>query len=216
MIIKWLGHSSFQLINKHGGKLVTDPYDEKTGYELPYPEADVVTCSHDHGDHNYMKGVKGHFELVNTTGSFSLHGFDIKGYESFHDAHGGKDRGNNIIYMITTDGLRICHLGDLGHIPSEQLAADIGKVDILMVPTGGYYTIDEKGARDTCDLLDPQVVIPMHYKTPDCVYDISPVERFVEQIKKIEYSISYHYSNELEITPALLPKRNKVTIMDYK
>lgn len=215
MLIKWLGHSSFQLQNELGKKLVTDPYDEKVGYELKHPQADVVTLSHGHHDHNAVHTVQGSFQVVDAPGSYSLHGFDIRGLPSYHDAHQGGLRGENTIFLISVDGLKICHLGDLGHVPDERLAAQIGDVDVLMVPTGGVFTIDEKGAKDTCDLIDAKLVIPMHYKTRDCEYDLSPVQRFIDLMKQNEYSISDHNSNELELPREWLPKRRKVMVMEY-
>lgn len=216
MNIKWLGHASFQLENADGGKLVTDPYDASVGYELTYPEADVVTSSHDHHDHNAFDTVKGEFEIIKEPGKFSAHGYEIEGIPSFHDNTGGSQRGGNIIFNIVTDGIRICHLGDLGHVPDEDMVARIGRVDVLMVPTGGTYTLDQKGARDTCNVLMPRLVIPMHFKTRVCKLDLTVVERFMELMKADEYSISNHYSDELEMITDWLPKRPKVVVMDYK
>lgn len=216
MIIKWLGHSSFLMLNNQGMRLLTDPYDASVGYELTYPEAEVVTVSHHHHDHDALDTVRGSFQVVDEPGEYSLHGFEIRGLPSYHDEHEGALRGLNTVFVISADGLRICHLGDLGHVPGERLLADIGEVDVLMVPTGGTYTLDEKGAKDTCELIDAKLVIPMHYKTRDCALDLSPVVRFVELMKKNEYSISDHCSNELELPPEWLPKRPKVMVMEYK
>jgi len=167
MEIKYLGHSSF-LIKTKEAKLVTDPFDPKM-VEIKFPkiEADIVTVSHDHKDHNQEKLVNppiaGEKLLINLPGEFEKKGVRITGYLSFHDDKKGAERGENILYKIEADGVSVLHCGDLGFVPDDSFVDMIGGVDILMVPVGGVYTIDADQATRVIKKFEPSIVIPMHY-----------------------------------------------------
>ena len=178
MKIKSLGHSSFQIKSK--SDLVIDPYDPKIG-KLPQGlTADVVTVSHQHFDHNYTDGVSGNPQIINEPGEFSIKGFEIKGIKSFHDNDDGKSRGENIIFTIDTEDIKLCHMGDLGHVLTPEQIQEIGKVDILMIPVGGFYTIDADQAVQVVNQINPRVVLPMHYKPENSTLQlpIVGVEKF--------------------------------------
>ena len=179
MKIKWLGHSCFLLTADNGTKVLTDPYDPYIGYKLPPVEADIVTTSHMHNDHNNIRGVKGNFRHISETGTFDLNGVRITGIPTFHDNEGGSRRGGNIVYIFEMDSLRICHCGDLGHVPTKELADRIGRVDVLLVPTGGIFTIDAAGAAETVRILKPSAAIPMHYKTSLLTFKLDGVDKFL-------------------------------------
>jgi L-ascorbate metabolism protein UlaG (beta-lactamase superfamily) len=198
MKIKYLGHSSFQI--KSQSVLVLDPYDPKIG-ELPQGlSADVVTVSHDHFDHNYVDGVSGNPQVINDPGEFSVKGFEIKGIKSFHDNEGGKKRGENTIFRISAEGLTLCHMGDLGLLLTAEQLEEIGRVDILMIPVGGYYTIDASEAVQVVNQIKPRVVIPMHFKPEGSTLQlpIEGVEKFnellgwetIENIDELEINTS--------------------------
>lgn len=182
MNIKWLGHACFLLTSEAGEKVITDPYDTSVGYRMPPVAADVVTVSHNHFDHNYIKAVSGSYKLVDSPGEYEVKGLKIKGVPSWHDDAGGAKRGPNVIFNITIDGIRVCHCGDLGHVLSGEQADKIGEVDVLMVPVGGTYTVDAKGAAGVVRQLNPSVVIPMHYKTPVIDFPIDGVEKFISEM----------------------------------
>jgi len=170
MEIKYLGHSSF-LIKTKIAKVVTDPYDsELVGLKFPKTEADIVTVSHSHKDHNQVKNVSGINEtdplIIDMAGEFEKKGVRIFGFQSYHDKTKGLDRGENILYKFESEGLSVLHCGDLGVIPEESFLELIGEVDILMVPTGGFYTIDSDEAFQLVKKIEPAVVIPMHYNNP--------------------------------------------------
>ncbi len=165
MKIKWFGQSCFMITSKNGTKILTDPYKKMLGYKLPEIEANIVSTSHDHGDHNNIQAVKGKFMHINKLGSFSKDGIEIKGVQTFHDKVSGAKRGKNTIYNFKVDGLNICHCGDLGHILDSNLVNEIGTVDILLLPVGGRATIDAIDAVNVMKQLKPRVVIPMHYRT---------------------------------------------------
>lgn len=165
MKIKWFGQSCFMITSKNGTKILTDPYKKMLGYKLPEIEANIVSTSHDHGDHNNIQAVKGKFMHINKLGSFSKEGIEIKGVQTFHDKVSGAKRGKNTIYNFKVDGINICHCGDLGHILDSNLVKEIGTVDILLLPVGGRATIDAIDAVNVMKQLKPRVVIPMHYRT---------------------------------------------------
>ncbi len=167
MEIKYLGHSSF-LIKTKATKVVSDPYDsEMIGLKFPKTEADIVTVSHQHSDHNQVEnvsGVNGVSPLVvDMPGEFEKMGVRIFGFQSYHDKTKGTERGENILYKIEAEGISLLHCGDLGIIPEESFLDSIGDVDILMVPVGGFYTIDSDEAVQLVKKIEPAIVIPMHY-----------------------------------------------------
>ena len=166
MEISYLGHSSFKIRTK-SASVVTDPFDPgMIGLKFPPIEGDIVTISHDHGDHNNTGKVTGTKKVITGPGEYEVSGVSILGYGSFHDDKKGEERGKNTIYVIEAEGLRLAHLGDLGHELSDDLVNEMGTIDILMVPTGGVYTIGSKEASEVVSKIDPYFVIPMHYKVP--------------------------------------------------
>ncbi len=145
MRIEWLGHACFFIETKNKVKIIIDPYDPSLGYAPITEEADIVLVSHDHFDHNYVEGVKGNPFVVLTPELRTVKGVTISAVELFHDKSGGRDRGKTLAFIIDSDGLRLVHLGDLGHVPTRVQLDKFGKVDVLFVPVGGFYTIDGAG-----------------------------------------------------------------------
>jgi L-ascorbate metabolism protein UlaG (beta-lactamase superfamily) len=184
MKIRWLGHSAFVLTSDTGTKVLTDPYksgsfDGAVGYKPITETPQVVTSSHAHDDHYCVEGLAEGFDCVTTPGKHEAAGLSITGVKTYHDTSGGKERGRNIIYVIEMDGMRVCHLGDLGHPLSDEDLRSIGKVDVLLIPVGGFYTIGPKEAVDVMKSLSPAVTIPMHFKTESLGFPIKPVEDFL-------------------------------------
>ena len=187
MKIEYLGHACFAFTNAQGVKIVTDPYTG-VGYELPKDlRADILTVSHSHFDHNYTAGVKGVQAIFDTPKTENALGVTITGIASYHDEEQGALRGNNIVFIIQTDGLRICHLGDLGERYSLSLAQKIGEVDILLVPVGGRYTIDGAQAKEFVEKLAPKLAIPMHYRPHDGTIDITDASHFLNGYSEVVY-----------------------------
>ena len=185
MIISYLGHSCFKIQDKlgpDGVTVVTDPFNKNLGLKVPNFEADVVTVTHSHSDHNNAEALRGEPFIINTPGEYEVKGVMIQGIETFHDDKNGAERGANIIYRIEMDGIAIAHLGDLGHILSDEQLAELGVIDILMIPVGGKYTIDAKTAVEIVTQIEPRIVIPMHYKLPDSKIDIDGVEKFIKEL----------------------------------
>ena len=185
MIITWQGHSCFKIQDKTGADgvtIVTDPFENKIGLRAPNFEADIVTVSHDHYDHNNVKALRGEPFIINTAGEYDVKGIGIKGVESFHDNEQGKERGVNVIYRFEIDGISVSHLGDLGHILDNKQLEVLSGIDILLIPVGGKYTIDAKKAVEVVSQIEPRMVIPMHYKTPNLKIDIDGVDKFIKEI----------------------------------
>ena len=166
MLITYHGHSEFLLESANGFSILTDPYDASVGYTMKEYRADAVTVSHAHGDHNAVEKAKGGAAIVDGPGCFPLSPeVTVTAIPGFHDAKEGRERGSNLIMKIEMDGLTLAHLGDAGtELTKEQLDA-LGGVDILMLPVGGFFTIDAETARRVVEQVKPRVVIPMHYKT---------------------------------------------------
>ena len=214
MKVKWYGHSAFLLTSDKGFKIITDPYEPGGfGGAISYgripDEADVVLVSHDHADHNYVQGLPGSPKIVKGVGSHSIKGLEIRGIAAYHDEQKGSQRGTNTIFCFTLDGLRICHLGDLGHVPTDQEAKQIGPVDVLFMPVGGFYTIDPAQATQTIQRINSRVIIPMHFKTPRCGFPLAIVEEFT----KGKSAVKNLGASELEIKKEKLPPTPEIIVL---
>lgn len=181
MIIEYLGHSCFKLTESTGTSIVCDPYSgDMVGYDMPEVEADVVTVSHHHGDHDCTSGVGGKPVVIDKESNCDFDGVEINSIKSFHDASRGKKRGENVIFKFRMDGIDVCHLGDLGEKCSSDLIETLLPVNVLLIPVGGNYTIDAEMAKEYVDRIMPDIVIPMHYRTKDCKIDIDKVDGFLD------------------------------------
>ncbi len=209
MKVKWLGHASFLITSDSGTKIVTDPY--VTGGGINYGEikesADIVTVSHKHGDHSNVAAVKGNPEVVSQAAEVG--GIEFKAISTYHDDTDGQQRGKNTIFCFVVDGVRVCHLGDLGHRLSDKQVADVGAADVLLVPVGGYYTIDAGVATEVCNRLKPRVIIPMHYKNERCAFPIAAADEFLqgkEQVSRLDTS-------ETEFKRGELPESTQIIVL---
>lgn len=193
MQISWKGQACFHVVVSRGKdsqvKLVVDPYGEATGLSLPGMEADILLITHEHEDHNNKKAVKGNPFVISNPGEYEVKGVFIQGIPSFHDDVLGKERGQNTMYALEGEGIRVCHLGDFGQkeLTPEQLES-IGDVDILLIPVGGVYTINGKEAQKVISQLEPKIVVPMHYALPKLKYKLHAVDEFLHTMgaKKVE------------------------------
>ncbi len=208
MTVKFLGHACFLITSSDGVRIMTDPYEPggfggQIGYGTITDEADVVLVSHDHADHNYVQGVPGSPTVVR--GPQQAVGITFEATNSFHDDTGGSQRGSNVVFALEVDGIRVCHLGDLGHALTEEQVSSIGSVDVLLVPVGGTFTIDAKGADQVIGQLQPAVIIPMHYKTARVGLPIAAVDGFLagkDNVERLDSS-----SVELSVEDLTPPQR---------
>ncbi len=185
MIITYFGHSCFRIQDKigpEGVSLATDPFNKSLGIKLPNFEADIITVSHNHNDHNNVSALRGNPFVIDSAGEYEVKGIMIFGLDSKHDDKGGAERGDNVIYRIKVDEITVAHLGDLGHILNDDQLDKLDGVDILFVPVGGKYTLDAKKAVEVISQIEPRLVIPMHYKTRGVKLDVEPVDKFVKEL----------------------------------
>ena len=165
--------------------------------------------SHDHFDHNAISSVAGNPEVVKSIGEKYVKGIGFKGIASYHDEAGGKQRGANTIFCFSVDGVKVCHLGDLGHPLSAEQFKEIGDVDLLLIPVGGYFTIDAKIATQICDEMKPRAIVPMHYKTPKLDFPVTGVDDFLtgkSNIKRLDQS-------EIELKAEALPIESEILVL---
>lgn len=185
MKVKWLGHASFIFTTENGITVLTDPYvpgayDGAVRYGRIKEVVDIVTVSHEHADHNGVRDLPGSPQVVKGSGEWEFKGIKIQGISTFHDQNEGRERGTNTIFLYEMDDLQLAHLGDLGHIPDENVINALGQVEILFVPVGGVFTIDARQAAEVVKLLNPRIVIPMHFKTPKLGFNIAGVGEFLK------------------------------------
>jgi L-ascorbate metabolism protein UlaG (beta-lactamase superfamily) len=182
MVITWYGQSCFKI---QSGETVifADPFEKEIGLTPPRSQANIVTVSHRHPDHNNAGALSGEPLVIDGPGEYEIKGINIKGIFSYHDSVEGKKYGTNTIYLIEAEGIKICHLGDLGQkkLTDEQLE-EIDEVDILMIPVGGKFTIDGEEAAEIINQVEPRIVIPMHYKIFGLKVDLTGVEPFLKEI----------------------------------
>lgn len=181
MDITWLGHSCFRIKGSHA-IIITDPFPPELGYTLGKQTADIVTLSHQHPSHSYVKGIGGEPRIIRGPGEYEISGILIIGIATFHDTQRGQARGKNTVYVMEIDGVSVCHLGDLGHVLSSEQVEEIGNVDVLLLPVGGGSTINAAVSAEVIRQLEPKAVIPMHYKTPAVKRELDSVNVFLKEM----------------------------------
>jgi L-ascorbate metabolism protein UlaG (beta-lactamase superfamily) len=216
MKIKWYGHAAFLITSDMGTKFIIDPYEPGAfGGQLSYgkikDQADFVLITHDHADHNYIKDLPETLQVVRGSGSKTTKGVSIKGISTYHDPSKGRERGPNTVFTFKVDNIQVCHLGDLGHILSDKELTEIGMVDVLLIPVGGYFTIDPKEATHVAEQIKPKVVIPMHFKTEKCGFPIAPVEDFL----KGKTNTKRPRANEAIFDKTTLPQQMEIVVLEH-
>lgn len=214
MKIKWLGHSAFLITSDNGTKILTDPYESGAfGGSLRYgritEKVDVVTLSHEHADHGSVKDLPGQPVIIRSAGSFVAEGIAFEGVQTYHDSKQGAERGSNVAFAFVVDSVKVCHLGDLGHVLTGDQAAALGAVDVLLTPVGGFYTIDAHVAWQVAEQTAARIVIPMHFKTPKVDFPIVEVDRFLAD----KPNVKRHAGSEIEIRPEDLPDAREIIVL---
>ena len=213
MKLRWFGQSCFLLTSNAGTRVLMDPFFRLMGYKVPEVEADVVTTSHDHFDHNYLGAVKGNFYHIDRPGTYIHKDIGISGILTYHDKTQGAKRGPNIIYAFSVDGIRLCHCGDLGHLLSPEQISEIGKVDVLLLPVGGSFAISVEEATEVRKQIKPAITIPMHFRTRALgLFGLffAPVGKFLtaagEQAREVK---------ELSLDTGTLAENAGIVVMSY-
>jgi L-ascorbate metabolism protein UlaG (beta-lactamase superfamily) len=214
MKIKYLGHSAFELTLKDGKKVVFDPYQAGAFGTLKYGpikgDFNIAVVSHDHDDHACKGVLSRSKKIVDKAGKYNIEGVSIESWGAFHDESRGSKRGKNLVSVLEADGLRIAHLGDLGHHITAKDFPALKGVDVLMIPVGGYFTIDAKTAAAVVGALEPKLVIPMHFKAAKVDFPITPVENFTRLMDNVEKA----GASEIEVKREDLPSKTKVIVLD--
>jgi L-ascorbate metabolism protein UlaG (beta-lactamase superfamily) len=178
--VTWLGHGCFRLRGRSAA-VVTDPYPPAIGLKLSRLDADLVTVSHEHENHNYTQVVRDAYE-IRGPGEYEVAGVSVIGVPTFHDAEKGAKHGRNTVYLIEIDDVRVCHLGDLGHKLDDAEAEAISAPDVLLVPVGGHTAIDAAQAAEVVRQLEPRYVVPMHYAIPGLKLQLDSLDRFLKEM----------------------------------
>jgi L-ascorbate metabolism protein UlaG (beta-lactamase superfamily) len=211
MKIKWLGVASFLITTEKGVRIIVDPY--KSGGPIKSEEyhgpADIVTISHAHNDHNYLVNIEGNPQIIKESKPVEAKGIKFNGIAAFHDEVQGKKRGPNICFYFDVDGLRVLHLGDLGHMLSDEQMAQVGKVDILLTPVGGLWAIDAATAWNIAQKLPARVVIPMHFRDERCDFPVAGVDEFLKGKKNVQMV----NSSEIEFKVGKLPAEMQIIVL---
>jgi L-ascorbate metabolism protein UlaG (beta-lactamase superfamily) len=206
--ITWLGLSCFRIRGSQA-VIITDPFPPDSGYTLGKQTVDIVTVSHPHPSHSYVQGIAGEHRLVQRPGEYEISGVLILGITTYHDAVKGQSRGKNTVFLMEVDGVAICHLGDIGHVPNDEQIETIGNVDILLLPVGAVSTINASMAAEVIRKLEPKVVIPMHYQTPATKRDLEPVDNFLKEMGLAQIEPK----PKLTITKNTLPITTQVIVL---
>lgn len=217
MEIQYLGHSCFRIKGKKV-ILLTDPYDSYIGFKMAKVSADIVTVSHDHQDHNNIEAVskttRRELFVIFEPGEYEVSGVFVFGVPSYHDSENGAKRGQNTIYVINMDGMRLVHLGDLGHILTDEQLEEVNGADVLFIPVGGTYTIGPRLALEVIGQIQPKIIIPMHYKTAE--YDPKfGLKLTVDDFLK-EMGVEVKPTKTLTVSHDKLPEEREVVVLKKK
>jgi len=223
--LQWLGHSTFIVTSSQGTKILVDPLNAGTGYSVaPVDGVDAVLVTHEHSDHNNVGMATGSPLILRGLTSTGWNAIDQKVKDIriysispvnpiYHDSQQGAQRGRNTIFVLEVDGLRLAHLGDLGHVLTPEQVQAMGAVDVLIVPVGGFFTVDAAGATQVVGQLNPKVVIPMHYKTArlSATWQGGPVDPFLEG-----KTVQRPNSTTISLSKATLPAQTTVVVLNYE
>jgi L-ascorbate metabolism protein UlaG (beta-lactamase superfamily) len=210
MDITWFGHSCFRLSDR-GATVVTDPPSDDMGYDRPRIRADVVTISHEHPGHNNRIGFRGGPKFFDGPGEYEVKDVFITGIATYHDTRNGASRGTNTVFLFEFDGVTICHLGDLGHVPTQSQVEALSSVDVLLIPVGGLHTIDPSKASEVISLIEPLLVVPMHYKTRVEKANLQTVDKFLKEMGLSPMPAQ----PELKVTKSSLPSETQIVVLDH-
>ncbi|HEC24036.1 MAG TPA: hypothetical protein ENI95_14070 [Chloroflexi bacterium] len=209
MEITWYGHSCFRMMERGVASIVTDPFDASIGYTVPRLRADIVTISHDAPGHNAVENVKGASHVLTRPGEYEIGGVFITGIETYNPRKTEVRR--NVIFVFDFDGVVICHLGDLDHVPTQSQIEQLGAVDVLMVPVGGGEALDSSQAAEVISRIEPGIVIPMHYKTPACHLDLAPLDNFLKEMGASEVE----EQSSLKVRARSQPEETRIVVLKY-
>jgi len=211
MEITWYGHACFRIKDRTAA-IITDPYDKSIGLSVSGLKADIVTVSHGHPGHSNVKAVRGGPFVIDGPGEYEVNGMFITGIRSFHDDRSGREQGKNTIFIFEMEGLRVCHLGDLGHVPNQTQVEMLGDISVLLIPVGGGTSLKASQATEVVSLLEPSIVIPMHYKLNGLAFKLDPVSKFLKELGVA----SAEEQDTLKVSESGLPDETQVVLLRPK
>jgi L-ascorbate metabolism protein UlaG (beta-lactamase superfamily) len=212
--ITWYGLSCFRL-REGGVTVICDPYDKKaTGLTLPRLKADIVTVSHDRPGHNNVTAISGDPKVLNGPGEYEVKNVSITGLTTYHKANGNELAERNVAYFFDFEGFTVGHLGDLGQIPQQRQVEDLGEIDVLLVPVSGDNTLDAARITEVISLLEPKIVVPMHYRhaglSNELMASLDPVDKFLKELGISEPETE----STLRLTKTGLPEETQVILLE--
>jgi len=208
--IKWFGHACFRLKDRNGTAF-TDPFPLDLGYGRPKSKADMVTISHGHPNHSSLDGFSTRPYVITRPGEYEVSHIFVTVIRAYHDDKKGKERGYNNVTLFEIENLSVCHLGDLGHILSQEQVERLGQVDILLVPVGGGDALNAAQAAEVISLIEPSIVIPMHYQTPNYTGKLDPVGKFFKEMG----TSAPEALSDLKVTRNTLPEETQLILLNY-
>ena len=218
MEITWFGHSCFRLMERGMASVVTDPYDESLGYQALKLKADIVTVSHDAPGHSNLEAVRGEKRALTGPGEYEIGGVFITGIPMARTQteskkkKGETDSKSNTVFLFDYDGLTVCHLGDLDHVPTQSQIEDLGTVSVLLVPVGGGGGLNAAQAAEVISLIEPSIVVPMHYKTPETTLKLDPLGKFLKEMGLGTVKAE----DTLAVKKSSLPDETHVVVLEHK
>jgi L-ascorbate metabolism protein UlaG (beta-lactamase superfamily) len=209
MEITWYGRACFRLKGKEA-TAITDPCPPATGFVAGKHDVDLLTISHAHPDHSYTRSITAGLTLTRP-GEYEFHDLLVTGVRTYHDGSRGTERGENMIFAVEVDGVHICHLGDLGHLLTEEQVAELGPIDVLLVPVGGTTTVTPAEATEVVSQLSPKLVIPMHFAIDGASGDLMSADTFLH-----EMSVEPIRQPKAIVTPSSLPDETQVVLLEAR
>lgn len=213
MEITWYGHSCFRLTERNYATVVTDPFDHKAvGYDALKLKADIVTVSHDAPGHANYDAVKGAQHVIDGAGEFEIGGVFITAVQTAGGGKKTKDKTGNTLYVFDYEGITVAHLGDMQEVPTQSEVEALGTVNVLLIPVGGGSSLNAAKAAEVVSVIEPNLVVPMHYATDDAKIKLEPLNKFLKEmgLGKVESQPS------LKATRSSLPEETKVVVLDYQ
>jgi L-ascorbate metabolism protein UlaG (beta-lactamase superfamily) len=213
MEITWYGHSCFRLMERGKASIVIDPFDESLGYPVPRLKADIVTTSHDAPGHSNAKAVKNAKHLIDGPGEYEIGGIFITAVATYPPKKVKGEVRRNLVIVFDFDNLTVCHLGDLDHVPQQSLVENLGTIDVALTPVGGGGGLSSAQAAEVISMLEPGIVIPMHYKTPELTLKLDPVDKFLKEMGLGEVA----QETSLKISSrSSLPEQTEIVLLEYQ
>lgn len=209
MEITWYGRACFRLKGKRAA-VITDPCPPKTGFVAGKHDVDLLTISHDHPDHTYTRSIHADMTLTRP-GEYEFADLLVTGVRTWHDGVEGQERGPNVIFSFEVDGVHVCHLGDLGHVLTDEQLHEVGPIDVLLVPAGGNFTLSPREAAEVVAQLEPKVVIPMHFAIDGASTDLLGPETFLHELAAEPIRLP-----KASLTPSTLPDETQVVLLEAR